>query len=74
MFLLLRLQRQTSRLASLICSRSMVISTQHDYSAQIDFDMYEFKSFLFSHALRYHYVFGIKMKEKKMPLIFKHIV
>ena len=36
---------------------------------------YEFKSFLFSHALRYHRVFGIKiMKEEKMPLILKHIV
>ena len=41
-------------------SLSLVISTQHHYSAQIDFDMHKFKLFLFSHALKYHHVFGIK--------------
>ena len=52
---------------------NLVISTQHHYSAQIDFDLHEFKLFLFSHAWRYCHVFGIKWKEK-MPLIMKHIV
>ena len=28
---------------------------QHHYSARIDFDMHEFKLFLFSHALRYYH-------------------
>ena len=28
-------------------------------SAQIDLIMHEFRLLLFSHALRYHYVFGI---------------
>ena len=57
-----------------LASLNLVISTQHHQSAQIDFDMREFKLFLFSHALRYHHVFGIKIKEEKMPLIMKHIV
>ena len=30
---------------------NLVVSTQHHYSAQIDFGMQEFKLFLFSHAL-----------------------
>ena len=57
-----------------LASLNLVISTQHHYSAQIDFDMHEFKLFLFSNALRYRHVFGIKMKEEKVPLIMKHIV
>ena len=55
-----------------LATLNLVISTQHHYSAQIDFDMHEFKLFLFSHAWRYHHVFGIKWK--KMPLIMKQIV
>ena len=50
-----------------LASLKSVISTQHHYSAQIDFDMHEFKLFLFSHALRYHYVFGIKWKKRRCP-------
>ena len=53
-----------------MCSRSMVISTQHHYSAQIDSDIL----FLFSHALSYHHVFGYQMKEEKISLIIKYIV
>ena len=63
MFLLLRLLILTWISYSL----NLVISAQHHYSAQIDFDMHEFKSFLFSHALRYHHVFGIKGKKRKCP-------
>ena len=48
-----------------LASLNLVISTQH-HSVQIDFDMYEFKLFLFIHALRYH-VFGIKWKKRKCP-------
>ena len=33
-----------------------LVTTQHYYSAQIDFDMHEFKLFLFSHALKHHHV------------------
>ena len=47
-----------------LASLNLVISTQHHYSAQIDFDMHEFKLLLFSHALKYH-VFGIKWKKRK---------
>ena len=51
-------------LDSLLChglaSLNLVISTQHHYSAQIDFDMHEFRLFLFGYALRYHQVFGVK--------------
>ena len=50
-----------------LASLNLVISTEHHYSAQIDFDMQEFKLFLFSHALRYHHVFGIKWKKRKCP-------
>ena len=73
-----------------IAGLNLVISTQHHYSAQIDFDMHEFKLLhysaqinfdmhefellLFSNALRYYHVFGIKWKNRKMPLIMKHIV
>ena len=47
---------------------NLVISTQHHYSAQIDFDMHEFELFLFSHALRYHQTcVWYQMKEEKMP-------
>ena len=42
-----------------LASLNLVISTQHHYSAQIDFDMHEFKLFLFIYALRYHHVFAI---------------
>ena len=49
---------------------SMVISTQHHYFAQIDFDMHEFKLFFFSHALRYH-VFGIEFLGY-LVLLVKH--
>ena len=45
-------------------SLNLVISTQHYYSAQIDFGMHEFELFLFSHALWYHHVFGIKWKKR----------
>ena len=48
----------------LVCTWS---STQHHYSAKIAFDMHEFKLFLFSHASRYHHVFGIKWKKRKCP-------
>ena len=58
MFLLLRL---------LDSSLNLVISTQHHHSAQIDFDMHEFKLVLFIHALRYHNVFGIEWKKRKCP-------
>ena len=37
-----------------LASLNLAISPQHHYSAQIDFDMHEFKLFLFIHALRYH--------------------
>ena len=50
----------------------LVMSTQHHYSAQIDFNMHEFLNlFLFSHALRYHHdIFCVwyQIKEEKMPL------
>ena len=46
-----------------LASLNLVISTQHHCSAQIDFDIHVFKLFLFSHALRYHHVFGIKWKK-----------
>ena len=57
-----------------LASLNLVISTEHHSSAQIDFDMHKFKLFLFSHALRYHHVFGIKWKKRKMLLIPKYIV
>lgn len=47
-----------------LTSLNLVISTQHPYSAQIVFDMHEFKLLLFIHALGY-YVFGIKCKKRK---------
>ena len=50
-----------------LASLNLVISTQHHYSAQLDFDMHEFKLFLFSNALRYRHVFGIKWKKGKCP-------
>ena len=50
-----------------LASLNLVISTQHHYSAEIDFDMHEFKLFFFIHALRYHHVFGIKWKKRKCP-------
>ena len=50
-----------------LASLNLVISTQHHYSAQIDFDMHEFKLFLFIQSLRYHHVFGIKWKKRKCP-------
>ena len=51
-----------------LASLNLVISTQHHYSAQIDFDIHEFKLFFFSrYALRYHHVFGIKWKKRKCP-------
>ena len=49
-----------------LASLNLVISTKHHYSAQIDFELHEFKLFLFIHALRYH-VFGIKWKKWKCP-------
>ena len=51
-----------------LVSLNLAISTQHklhNYSAQIVFDMHEFKLFPFIHALRYHCVFGIKWKKRK---------
>ena len=60
MFLLLRLL-----ILTWISEFELGHSTQHHYSAQIVFDMHEFKLFPFIHALRYHYVFGIKWKKKK---------
>ena len=50
-----------------LASLNLVISTQRHYSAQIVFDMHEFNLFPFIHALRYHYVFGIKWKKRKCP-------
>ena len=50
-----------------LASLNLVISTQHHYSAQIDFDMHEFNLFFFIHALRYHHVFDIKWKKRKCP-------
>ena len=47
-----------------LANLNLVISTQHRYSAQIVFDMHEFKLFPFIHALRYHHVFGIKWKKR----------
>ena len=47
-----------------LASLNLVISTQHHYSAQIVFDMHEFKLFPFIHALRYHYVFGINERRE----------
>ena len=69
MFLLLRLL-----ILTWISESELGHITQHHYSAQIVLDMHEFKWFPFIHALRYHYVFGIKMKEEKMLLIIKHTV
>ena len=51
MFLLLRLL-----ILTWISEFELGHSTQHHYSAQIVFDMHEFKLFPFIHALRYHYV------------------
>ena len=55
MFLLLRLL-----ILTWISESELGHITQHHYSAQIVFDMHVFKLFPFIHALRYHYVFGIK--------------
>ena len=60
MFLLLRLL-----ILTWISESELGHTTQHHYSAQIVFDMHEFKLFPFIHALRYHYVFGIKWKKRK---------
>ena len=60
MFLLLRLL-----ILTWISESELGHITQHNYSAQIVFDMHEFKLFPFIHALRYHYVFGIKWKKRK---------
>ena len=60
MLLLLRLL-----ILTLISESELGHITQHHYSAQIVFDMHEFKLFPFIHALRYHYVFGIKWKKRK---------
>ena len=60
MFLLLRLL-----ILTWISEFELGHITQHHYSAQIVFDMHEFKLFPFIHALRYHYVFGIKWKKRK---------
>ena len=48
-----------------LASLNFVISTQHHYSAQVDFDMHECELFLFSHAFEYYHVFGIKWKKRK---------
>ena len=50
-----------------LASLYLVISTKHHYSAQIDFNMHEFKLLIFSHALRCHHVFGIKWMKRKCP-------
>ena len=60
MFLLLRLLILT------LAGLTLVISTQHHYSAQIYFDMHEFKLFHFSHALIS--CVWYQMKEEKIPL------
>ena len=48
-----------------IASLNLVISTQHHYSAQIDFDMHEPKLFLFSYALRYHHNVWYQNNERR---------
>ena len=63
MFLLLRLL-----ILTWISESELGHIIQHNYSAQIFFDMHEFN------ALRYHYVFGIKWKTENMLLIMKHAV
>ena len=57
-----------------IASPNLVISTQHCYSAQIDFDMREFNLVLFRHWDIIMCLVSKLMKEKKMPLITKHKV
>ena len=69
MFLLLRLL-----ILTWISEFELGHSTQHHYSAQIVFDMHEFKLFPFIHALRYQLCAWYQIKEEKMLLIMKHTV
>ena len=57
-----------------LASLNLVVSTQHHYSAQIDFDMHEFKLFLSSPCIEISSCVWYQMKEEKLPLIMKHMV
>ena len=56
-------------LLSLLSCLILVISTQHHYSAQIDYDMHEFKLFRFSLVMHWDMIMCLVLNERRENLL-----